>query len=67
MYSTTSFDKTVINLVNTASLTLAGAIELFTFYSFVDWPDATNGQWGVGTIGQQVADHYSRGWSRVRF
>ena len=67
MFSTTSFDKTLINLINIASLALAGSMVLFTFYTLVDLPDATNGQWGVGTIGQQVADHYSRGWSRVRF
>lgn len=59
MFSATSFDKTLIILINTASVALACGMLLFTLYTFADLPDATNGFWGIGTLTPQIMDCYS--------
>ena len=58
MFIPRTLDKTLILTINCTSVILACCIVLFTLYTFIDFPSASNGYWGVGTVAQRIANLY---------
>lgn len=59
MFTPSQFDKSLILMINCASVMIMCSMVLFTFYTFIDLPDATSGFWGIGKLSHLVLDHYS--------
>ena len=59
MFPSHSLDKTLTQIINGASVATGCCMVLFTLYTFVDMPDATNGYWGFGALSHQLVSHYS--------
>jgi hypothetical protein len=59
MLTAAKFDKTLILMINSASVGLALGVVLVTVYAVIDLPALSNDYWGFGTLAQQMLDHYT--------
>lgn len=59
MFTVVKFNKTMILMINSASAGLSLGLVLVAVFAAIDLPDLSNRGWGIGTMAQQMLDHYT--------